>query len=121
MSNAELCFLSITDLADHIRRRDISPVEAVEALLERIETHNETLIAYLHVDRDHALAAARAAELEIGAGGYRGPLHGVPVAYKDIYDVQSLPTTAGSKIMAGYIASEDALIGFRGLFGPVAQ
>jgi aspartyl-tRNA(Asn)/glutamyl-tRNA(Gln) amidotransferase subunit A len=113
MSNAELCFLSITALADHIRRRDISPVEAVEALLERIETHNETLIAYLHVDRDHALAAARAAELEIGAGGYRGPLHGVPVAYKDIYDVQSLPTTAGSKIMAGYIASEDSTVAAR--------
>jgi hypothetical protein len=53
MSNVELCFLSITALADHIRRRDISPVEAVEALLERIETHNDTLIAYLYVDRDN--------------------------------------------------------------------
>ena len=44
----------------------------------------------------------------LAAGGYRGPLHGVPVAYKDIYDVQGLPTTAASKIMAGYIASEDS-------------
>jgi aspartyl-tRNA(Asn)/glutamyl-tRNA(Gln) amidotransferase subunit A len=108
MSSAELCLLSITDLAARIRTRQVSPVEVVEALHERIGAHNDTLIAYLHVDRDHALAAARAAELEIGAGGYRGPLHGVPVAYKDIYDVQGLPTTAGSKIMAGYIASEDS-------------
>ena len=108
MSNAELCFLTITDLADRIRQREVSPVEVVEALLERIEAHNDTLLAYLHVARDQALAAARAAELEIGAGGYRGPLHGAPVAYKDIYDVQGLPTTAGSKIMAGYIASEDS-------------
>ncbi len=108
MSNAELCFLSITDLATHIRTREISPVEVVEALLERIDAYNDALIAYLHVDRDNARAAARAAELDIGAGGYRGPLHGVPVAYKDIYDVQGLPTTAASKIMAGYIASEDS-------------
>jgi aspartyl-tRNA(Asn)/glutamyl-tRNA(Gln) amidotransferase subunit A len=108
MSNAELCFLSISDLAARIRKRQVSPVAVVEALLERIEAYNDTLIAYLHVDGDQALAAARAAELEIGAGGYRGPLHGVPVAYKDIYDVQGLPTTAASKIMAGYIASEDS-------------
>jgi aspartyl-tRNA(Asn)/glutamyl-tRNA(Gln) amidotransferase subunit A len=108
MSSAELCFLSITELAARIHSREISPVEVVEALLERIETYNDALIAYLHVDRDHSLAAARAAELEIGAGGYRGPLHGVPVAYKDIYDVQGLPTTAASKVMAGYVASEDS-------------
>ncbi len=108
MSNAELCWLSITDLAARIRAGEISPVEVVEALLERIEAHNDALIAYLHVDRDNALKAARAAELEMASGGYRGPLHGVPVAYKDIYDVQGLPTTAASKIMAGYIASQDS-------------
>src|SRR5262249_46357934 len=49
------------------------------------------------------MAAAQAAAIEIGSGGYRGPLHGIPVAYKDIYDVQGLPTTAGSKLMAGHL------------------
>ncbi|PON13381.1 Asp-tRNA(Asn)/Glu-tRNA(Gln) amidotransferase GatCAB subunit A [Candidatus Entotheonella serta] len=108
MASAELCFLSITDLAARLRTRDLSPVEVVEALLERIEAHNDTLLAYLHVDRENALAAARAVELELGSGGYRGSLHGVPVAYKDIYDVQGLPTTAASRAMDGYIASEDS-------------
>ncbi len=108
MASAELCFLSITDLAARLRTRDLSPVEVVEALLERIEAHNDTLLAYLHVDRENALAAACAVELELGSGGYRGPLHGVPVAYKDIYDVQGLPTTAASRVMDGYIASEDS-------------
>ena len=58
------------------------------------------LLAYLHVSAEQAIAAAHAAEIEISTGGYRGPLHGIPVAYKDIYDVQGLPTTAASKVMA---------------------
>lgn len=110
MSNMELCFLSIAELAPKLRTREVSPVEVVEALLARIDEYNSTLLAYLHVDAENALAAAQAAEIEIGAGGYRGTLHGIPVAYKDIYDVNGLPTTAGSKIMAGYVASEDSTV-----------
>jgi aspartyl-tRNA(Asn)/glutamyl-tRNA(Gln) amidotransferase subunit A len=85
-------------------------MDIVQTLLERIETLNGNLIAYLHVSAGHALAAAQAAEAEIGAGGYRGPLHGIPVAYKDIYDVQGMPTTAASKVMAGYVAPEDSTV-----------
>ena len=93
MANTELCFLNVTELAPLLRARKLSPVEIVHALLERIDTLNDDLIAYLHISAEHALAAAQAAEIEIGSGGYRGPLHGIPVAYKDIYDVQGMPST----------------------------
>src|SRR5262245_10135967 len=108
MANTDLCFLNVTALAPLLRARKLSPVEIVHALLERIDTLNGDLIAYLHISAEHALAAAQAAEIEIGSGGYRGPLHGIPVAYKDIYDVQGMPTTAASKVMAGYVAAEDS-------------
>jgi aspartyl-tRNA(Asn)/glutamyl-tRNA(Gln) amidotransferase subunit A len=113
MSDADLCFLNVTELAPLLHARKISPVEVVEALLVRLEAMNETLRAYLHVSGEQALAAARAAEIEIGAGSYRGPLHGIPVAYKDIYDVSGLPTTAASKILAGYIAATDCTVAAR--------
>src|SRR5215475_742643 len=108
MSNTDLCFLNVTELAPLVRARKISPVEIVQALLSRIDALNDDLLAYLHVSAAPAIAAAQAAEIEIGSGGYRGPLHGIPVAYKDIYDVQGMPTTAASKVMAGYVAAEDS-------------
>src|SRR5499425_1357524 len=113
MANTELCFLNVTALAPLVRARKLSPVEIVHALLERLDTLNGDLIAYLHISAEHALAAAQAAEIEIGSGSYRGPLHGIPVAYKDIYDVQGMPTTAASKVMAGYIAAEDSTVAAR--------
>lgn len=113
MATTDLCFLNVTELAPLLRARKISPVELVQALLARIDALNEELIAYLYVSAEHALAAAQAAEYEIGAGGYRGSLHGIPIAYKDIYDVQGMPTTAASKIMSGYVASEDSTVAAR--------
>jgi aspartyl-tRNA(Asn)/glutamyl-tRNA(Gln) amidotransferase subunit A len=113
VDKSELCFFSAAALALQIGKRAVSPVEIVEAFLERIETLNDHLRAYLYIARDQALAAARAAELEIAAGSYRGPLHGIPVAYKDIYDVAGMPTTAASKVMAGYLADEDCTVAAR--------
>jgi aspartyl-tRNA(Asn)/glutamyl-tRNA(Gln) amidotransferase subunit A len=113
MPTTDLYFASATTLAALLRQRQVSPVEVVAALLARIEAWNDTLRAYLYVDGERAMAAARAAEMEIPAGGYRGPLHGMPVAYKDIYDVQGLPTTAASKVMAGYVAAEDSTVAAR--------
>jgi aspartyl-tRNA(Asn)/glutamyl-tRNA(Gln) amidotransferase subunit A len=113
MPSTDLCFLNVTELAPLVQARKISPVEIVQALLSRIEALNDDLLAYLHVSATQAMAAAQAAEIEIGSGSYRGPLHGIPVAYKDIYDVQGLPTTAASKIMAGYVASEDCTVAAR--------
>lgn len=105
--------LTVAELAPLIRKRTVSPVEIVEALLGRIEELNETLRAYLYVAGEQALAVARAAEMEITAGSYRGPLHGIPVAYKDIYDVRGMPTTAASKVMDGYMATEDCTVAAR--------
>jgi aspartyl-tRNA(Asn)/glutamyl-tRNA(Gln) amidotransferase subunit A len=113
VATSELCFLSAAELASQIRKRAVSPVEIVEAHLERIATLNDHLRAYLYISGDQALAAARAAEMEIAAGGYRGPLHGIPVAYKDIYHVAGMPTTAASKVMSGYIAAEDCTVAAR--------
>jgi aspartyl-tRNA(Asn)/glutamyl-tRNA(Gln) amidotransferase subunit A len=110
MADETLCLLSASELAPLLRQREISPVEVVEAHLARIADVNPLLLAYLYVDGDRALAQARAAEIEIASGGYRGPLHGIPVAHKDIYHVQGLPTTAASRLMAGYVADEDATV-----------
>lgn len=107
MAHVDLCYLSISELAPKLREGDVSPVEVVDALLARIETYNDFLKAYLHVDDAGARQAAKAAEIEIAAGGYRGPLHGIPVAYKDIFHVRGLPTTAGSRLMSDYVAQDD--------------
>jgi aspartyl-tRNA(Asn)/glutamyl-tRNA(Gln) amidotransferase subunit A len=113
MVTQDLCFLSAAELASQIRTRAVSPVEIVEAYLERIATLNDQLRAYLYIASDQALDAARAAEIDITSGGYRGPLHGIPVAYKDIYDVAGMPTTAASKVMAGYLATADCTVAAR--------
>lgn len=105
-----LAFKSATELAGLIESRKVSPVELVKDLLSRIEHYNSLLVAYINVDSRGALAAAEAAESEIRGGGYRGPLHGIPVAYKDIFDVQGLPTTANSRVMLGYVASRDSTV-----------
>ena len=73
MPNTDLCFLNVTELAPLVRARKISPVEIVQALLSRIDAWNDDLLAYLHVSAAQAIAAAQAAEIEIGSGGYRGP------------------------------------------------
>jgi aspartyl-tRNA(Asn)/glutamyl-tRNA(Gln) amidotransferase subunit A len=113
VDKSQLCFLSAAELAPLIRHRTVSPVDIVKAHLERIEALNDSLRAYLYIAAEQALAAARAAEIDIMAGGYRGPLHGIPVAYKDIYDVAGMPTTAASKVMAGYLAKEDCTVAAR--------
>ncbi len=110
MPNTDLCFLSAAELSSLVSTKEISPVEIVEALLTRIETLNKTLRAYIHVCSNDARSDARRAETDIRNGNYIGPLHGIPVAYKDIYNVRGLPTTAGSKLLANYIAPEDSVV-----------
>jgi aspartyl-tRNA(Asn)/glutamyl-tRNA(Gln) amidotransferase subunit A len=88
--------------------RTLSPVELLRALLARIERLDPTLNAFIRLDANAALDAARAAEREIAAGRVRGPLHGVPVGIKDIIDVAGLPTTCHSKILLDNFASADA-------------
>jgi aspartyl-tRNA(Asn)/glutamyl-tRNA(Gln) amidotransferase subunit A len=100
MSGTELCTLTLEELSSLLRDKQVSSVEVTQAYLERIDALNETLNAYITVMREQALATARRCEDEILQGDYRGPLHGVPVALKDLYDTAGVPTTAASKIYA---------------------
>ena len=105
---SELTRLSIEHLAPRLAAGEVSPVVIVQAYLDRIEARNPDLNAYCLVMAESALAEARAAEAAIHAGHYRGPLHGVPIALKDLYDVASVPTTAGSRLFLDNIPTEDA-------------
>jgi len=100
--------LTIAEAGELIRTRKLSPVEYTEALLARIERHDRHVNAFIAVTAERALAKARAAEAEIAAGRHRGPLHGVPYALKDIYDVAGVPTTAHSRVCAGNVPTTDA-------------
>lgn len=102
----DLHFFSVTQAANAIAAKKLSPVDLMQALLQRIERLDPKLNAFIQLDADAALAAAQAAETEIAAGR---PLHGVPVGIKDIIDVAGLPTTCHSKILEGEVAKEDAV------------
>lgn len=105
-----LCHADIASLAPLVRDREVSPVELTRALLERIEQLDPVLHAFITVDPDAALAQARAAEQEIAAGRYRGPLHGIPVAHKDVFWTRGLRTTGHSGVLRDFVPEEDATI-----------
>lgn len=107
---ADLPFLTAAELGELIRKKAVSPVEVVEATLRRIEAVEGTLRAYMTLLADEALRAAKEAEAEIAAGHHRGPLHGVPVAVKDIVATRGVRTTAGSKILADWVPDYDATV-----------
>jgi len=104
----DLLSLDIQSVAPLIRARKISPVELLEAALERIETLNPKLNAFITIAGEQAKHAARKAEREILRKRYRGPLHGIPIALKDNIETKGLRTTAGSKILADFVPDEDA-------------
>jgi len=110
MTSRELAFMSATELGRVLRDKEASPVEAVEAYLERIEQLNPSLNAYITVLADDAMASARQAEAEIAAGRHKGPLHGVPVGVKDQIHTEGILTTDASKIRADFIPDRDATV-----------
>jgi len=91
-----------------LKSRELSPVELVDAHLERIAALEPTLNAFITVTPDEARAAAVEAEQAIARNEYRGPLHGIPIGLKDLYATRSLLTTSGTKVWAGHVPSEDA-------------
>jgi aspartyl-tRNA(Asn)/glutamyl-tRNA(Gln) amidotransferase subunit A len=101
-------FLTIAEAAALIGKRELSPVELVESRLSRIERHDGKLNSFIRVLREPALAAARAAAAEIMAGNRRGPLHGIPIGLKDIYESKGVPTTGHSKILIDHVPQQDA-------------
>lgn len=104
----DLHWLGVVQAADAIASGELSPVELMQALLDRIALLDPRLNAFIRLDADAAMAAARAAEAEAASGRLRGPLHGIPVGIKDIIDVAGLPTTCHSRILADNVAKADA-------------
>lgn len=105
----QLHYMTVADAAHAIATKAVSPVELMQAHLARIEKLDPTLNAFIRLDGEAALAAAKVAEAEATAGRLRGALHGIPVGIKDIIDVAGLPTTCHSKILVGNIAMSDAV------------
>ena len=104
----DLHFLTISEASALIKDGELSPVELTQAFLERISVLDKPLQAFITLLADSALAEARNAEAEIQRGAYKGPLHGIPIALKDLYDTKGVLTTASSRVMADRIPDEDA-------------
>ncbi len=105
----ELTALTITEAAGLLARSEISPVELTQAFLRRIEDLNRALNCFITLTAEVALQSARQAEAEIRGGDYRGTLHGIPLALKDLYETRGVRTTAGSKFFADNVPSTDAV------------
>src|SRR5436305_6854940 len=101
-------YLTIAEAAKLIQQRELSPGELVDSQLARIEKFDGRLHSFIRLLGDSARAEARAAESEIAAGKYRGPLHGIPLGLKDIYETGGVPTTGHSKVMQDHVPKSDA-------------
>ena len=110
MNAADIPFLSASELAAAIRAGEVSPVEAVDAYLDRIDAVGDRLNAYITVCADEARADAKRLEEEAAAGDFRGPLHGVPVGIKDQIHTAGIRTTDASKIRADFVPDADATV-----------
>jgi aspartyl-tRNA(Asn)/glutamyl-tRNA(Gln) amidotransferase subunit A len=106
--STDLTYLTVAEAASLIARRELSPVALTEALLRRIGELDPILNAYLLVTAERAMDDARAAEAEIAAGRYLGPLHGIPFALKDIFSTAGIRTTGHSRVCADTVPEEDA-------------
>src|SRR5205807_4645482 len=105
---SEVSQLSLSEASELIRSRKISPVELTQACLSRIDRLNGKLNAFITVTADSALSQARAAEGEIQRGNWKGPLHGVPIALKDLIDTAGVRTTAASGVFKDRVPAQDA-------------
>ncbi len=106
--DSKMHFLTIREAAEKIRSGELSPVEVVRASLDRIEATDDQLHSFITLMKDEALEQARTAEADILKGDYKGPLHGIPFALKDLYDTAGVRTTAGSKVDFDRVPQEDA-------------
>ncbi|MCH7606059.1 MAG: amidase [Chloroflexi bacterium] len=100
--------LTVAEAAKQIRQGDLSPVTLVQSLLDRIDALEPSLKAWVTIDREEVLSAARQREKDLEQGRPKGPIHGVPVGLKDIYYTAGMKTTACSKIYADFVPGYDA-------------
>ena len=110
MDRNEIPFLSVSQVAALIKDRSLSPVDVVESYLDRIDSLNGRLYAYLTVCRDEAIQAARESQAALERGEYLGPMHGVPVAVKDQLNTAGIRTTSGTPIFNDFIPDHDATV-----------
>ncbi len=110
MSDAEICFLTATELARRVREREVAALEVMEAHLRRIERVNPRVNAIVTLLPERAMAGARAADEALARGEAVGPLHGLPIAHKDLVPTKGIRTTFGSPLFADFVPEEDALI-----------
>lgn len=104
----ELYELPLIEVAEKIRTEEVSPVEVTQSALARLEAVEPTLTAFVTVTPELALEQAKLAEKEIGDGNYRGPLHGIPLGVKDLYDTAGVKTTSSSAQRADYVPDADS-------------
>ncbi len=107
---SQLHFESLADVARQIEAKQLSPVEVTQHMLERAASANPNCHAYAVLAEESALAQAQTAEKEIAAGNYKGPLHGVPVAVKDLFEMEGTVTACGSVIRKGSVSDRDATV-----------
>ena len=107
----EICFMAAAELARRIASRELSPVDVVDAFLRRIDAKNPTLNAYVTVLGDQARDAAREAERALTSGAALGPLHGVPVAIKDLFDYKAgVRSTYGCRVFANMAVDPEGVL-----------
>ncbi len=105
--------LTVTEAARQVRDKTLSPVVLAQSLLDRIDRMDSDLRSWVTIDREEVLRAARQREVEVEQGGQLGPLHGVPVGLKDIFNTAGMKTAAGSKVYADFVPDFDATSVFK--------
>lgn len=110
MSETPLYYKPITEIAELLSSKKLSPVELTTTMLQRIEQLDEQLKSYATLMPDHAMAAAQKAEQEITAGKYRGPLHGIPIAVKDLCFTKGVRTMGGAKVWQNHVPDYDGTV-----------
>jgi aspartyl-tRNA(Asn)/glutamyl-tRNA(Gln) amidotransferase subunit A len=110
MAKLDVRRASITGLSELIRKKEVSPVEVIDAFLERIECVREKINAFITLLESEARRAAKHAEEEIMKGHYRGPMHGIPLAAKDLFFTAGVKTTCGTRILADFVPQENGTV-----------
>ena len=110
MSETPFHFKPITEIAEEIASKQLSPVDVATAMLQRIDALDGQLKSYATVMAEHAMAAAQKAEREIDAGMYRGPLHGIPIAVKDLCFTKGVRTMGAAKVLAEHVPTFDSTV-----------
>lgn len=110
MGSAELCFMTISEASGLVASGELSPIELVQAHLDRIKETEPKLNSFITLLEEQSLEAARQTERDIQKSGSRSPLHGMPIALKDLYYTKGVRTTVGSKILADFVPDYDAAV-----------